>query len=96
MRPERTEIEMQPDEVSILASLFSQQSMDHSVRVSPYDIDHYSGYEADIASDDNSTLLYGDLTYEERYRRTHYSTTTLYNVPTIWQCVKKAFTLSSI
>jgi hypothetical protein len=96
MLSDRTQIEIQPDEVSILTSLFSHQSTDNSVRASPYDIDHYSGYEADIATDDNSTLLYGGLTYEERYRKTYYSTATLYNVPTIWQCVKKAFTLSSI
>jgi hypothetical protein len=83
----------EPDEVSILTSLFSQKDSNTSVQAPPYDIDHLSRYDTDVETNDKSTLLYGELTYGELYRPTYYSTPTLYNVPTIWVCVKNAFVM---
>ena len=96
MLARRAEIEPEPDEASILSSLFSTKEEDPSDRAAPYDIDHRSAYEPDATTYDTSTLLSDKIACGRFGKQTYYSTPTLYNVPTIWHCVKKAFTMSSI
>jgi hypothetical protein len=95
MLPAPARVHVQPDESSILTSLFAERSVPNKEHAYPCDIDHYSQYEMDVATDDRSALLSRNLTYSELHHLPtyYYSNQTLHGVPTIWQCVKNAFTM---
>jgi hypothetical protein len=116
MLPAVEHVVAEPDEASILSSLFSNPLIDSNQitrrpsgvigteEAAPYDVAHYSAYDADTASDDQTRLLPHELMYEDNpLDRFNHSYTTRKcitkcitrkdGMPTIWQCVKNAFTM---
>jgi hypothetical protein len=69
------------------------------VAMQSYDIDHSSAYAADTLSDDQAQLLPSEISYcvhgygfDGRLK----SKTLIHEMPTIWQCVKNAFTMTTL
>jgi hypothetical protein len=86
MLPPTPKIEVQPDEVSMMTTLFSSKHVDTSIQRYPCDVDHLSGYDADFVADNIAMLKYTEIhmpAYDD----------TMFKMPTIWQCVKHAFTM---
>jgi hypothetical protein len=64
-----------------------------------YDIDHSSDYAADTLSDDQTQLLPSEISYcVHRYgfEGESRSKPLIHEIPTIWQCVKNAFTMTTL
>jgi hypothetical protein len=115
MLPAVEYVVVEPDEASILSSLFSKPLI-HSNKITrrpngvvgteeaaPYDVTHYSAYDADTASDDQTRLLPHELMCEEspwdRFNHEYTnrncitkSITRKDGMPSIWLCIQNAFT----
>ena len=115
MLPAAEHVVVEPDEASILSSLFSKPLI-HSNKITrgpngvfgteqaaPYYLTHYtSAYDADTVSKDHTRLLPHELMCESTWDGFNYaytnrnciikSITRKDGMPSIWLCIKNAFT----
>jgi hypothetical protein len=69
------------------------------IELTSYNIDHCSGYDADTPTGDESMLLPSELEYDEYnpgHKKHIIPTSNMHGIPTIWQCVKNAFTMTAL